>query len=115
MNREIKFRGLHRGGWIYGFLHRCDDEYLIQTGVNISKGVAESSIGQFTGLYDKDGKEIYEGDIVTSITPSKRIVPAKVIRWNDKHACFCAGELPIVGISKPHTIIGNIHENPELP
>lgn len=59
MKREIKFRGksTNNGKWVYAELHALGMDLF-------NECVNEDTIGQFTGLRDKGGKEIYEGDII---------------------------------------------------
>lgn len=114
--REIKFRGkrLDNGKWIYGSLvilnGRCfifNDECRAE--------VDPSTVGQYTGLKDKNGKEIYEGDILTDKYES-----IGVVEWQNGGFVVNLGDVDILQIadcfddSYQMWTIGNIHDNPEL-
>ena len=81
---------------------------------------------QFTGLYDKNGKEIWEGDvlkILQTATDGSDYYENFVIEWDKKYASFEAinndYSLPyfseeLQDKNTPIEVIGNIYENPEL-
>ncbi len=115
--REIKFRA-----W---------DEFhgLMEYNVNVNRGkpvkqgyqwfnaentVHDSELMQFTGLKDKNGKEIYEGDVLENSEDVRG-----VLRYVTKHAgllihCFLDEQYYYIGHAHKYKVLGNIYENPEL-
>ena len=144
MNREIKFRGKdYQGNWHYGSLviynngtfaiaENADDGYH-NDDFDLIK-VKIETVRQSTGLLDKDGKEIYEGDIVTSDTypfvdgEGNQNYHGVVIWLEDGFVVETvrSAETTVRGISEGNTeriidflsnsteVIGNIYDNPEL-
>ena len=126
--REIKFRGkcLDNGEWVYGDLHIRTPFPHIHSEIDYSKvNIDPHTVGQFTGLHDKDGKEIYEGDVVTQTWGSPHFVNGVLYdcygRIGDiRYECDLIGVhtkngmYRIVGCGLSNTVIGNIHDNPEL-
>ena len=126
MKREIKFRGksILTGMFIEGNLviDRNGDTSISWFNTEQKEcwtSVCPYSIGQYTGLKDKNGKEIYEGDIVTIGGGNLK---AFVIwfkgsfRFQDELSSKATYFDDIGGVMRDYdvTVIGNIHDNPEL-
>ena len=126
MIREIKFRGkdVETGEWVVGYFVGTTDSVAIIIPfekVNYDVGYIGDSeccycfpetIGQFTGLYDKNGKEIYEGDILQEIGSGKTVL----VVYEAPQFCYADNSFGYKFLNLPenYTVIGNIHDNPEL-
>ena len=127
--REILFRGerVDNGEWVYGaFVPDLREVYFGDEIDGFIKPfgktkeerlmveVDRKTVGQYTGLTDKNGVKIFEGDIL-------RGKPGNfTVRWSESICSFVAGKdtkmLPCmnVGTMKHLEVIGNIYDNPEL-
>ena len=135
--REIEFRGkdIENGEWVFGDLHTLCDKPHIHTEkskfpyAGKRSFVIPETIGQFTGLLDKNGKKIYEGDIVRHpyVDPIFRdLVESKDGDGVTSEVVFHDGAFVVKydvndyiyldGFTRNgHVeVIGNIHDNPEL-
>jgi uncharacterized phage protein (TIGR01671 family) len=139
MNRTIKFRGKRtdNGEWVCSgnIIHfndnneyyipalngRCtathdENDNITATENGVIYKVAPETICQFTGLTDKNGKEIYEGDIVTGLFNHTDII-GHIVYGSD--ATFFINRKGLYGIGLNNAedwleVIGNIYDNPEL-
>lgn len=123
--REIKFRGRRLGQWYYGDLEysRETDYTVIVTpehdGTKDNRyRVERATVGQYTGLKDMNGKEIYEGDILMVSFPNDVFVGrvdwvGQNGRWNIVEGTEESMMLDY-WCTRIAEIIGNIHDNPEL-
>ena len=126
--RKILFRGIikndnsryKRGQWAVGDLVRLQDGNDGKPHIYGCGEVLAETIGQYTGLTDKNGTKIFEGDIV--VTNIKGNTTICKVAWADNVAQFQLWQKNTI----PHTptalnlgnydceVIGNIHDNPEL-
>lgn len=140
MNRKILFRGkrVDNGEWVYGYAVKgCDKDnqmFIAQsigigffTGGISAKEVIPKTVGQYTGLTDKNSNKIFEGDIVKIVGDSnnddwKDVNYVAQIIFLDNGFCAINGttdnySLRRYGLSRCEfdlEVIGNIHDNPEL-
>ena len=130
MKREILFRGkTYSDKWVYGCVLKgsIDNDFYILENVGATPfWINPETIGQFTGLTDKNGKKIFEGDIVKD-----GVHTFKVCYYDYGWFCYCVSSkgyiLPLhkyfrIGQwdncenndFRKLEVIGNIHDNPEL-
>ena len=132
--REIKFKGKRESGeWVCGHYY-CDEVIVestfsrtahfikrVSNGWFVEKEVDPETVGQFTGSQDKEGKDIYAGDVVQAAHGKC------LVKWNENRSAFMlydltdelymmnmepylARHVAVYGVE----ILGNIHDNPEL-
>lgn len=113
--REIKFRGkrLDNGEWVYGDLHIRTALIHIHPDLGGKVFIDPDTVGQFTGLLDKNGREIYEGDIYRfdhpdSINEVSYSMGGGFAGFDFSPAFTDWNQLTNI------EVIGNIHDNPEL-
>lgn len=125
--REIKFRGLSlsANNWLFGQYARSlyeEDHYILEDLIHVGSSewgtdadaIHCKTLGQFTGIADKKGVEIYEGDIVIDKHATKGVVKyiqsdtAFKIELDDGRLFFLSNDIDEL------KVIGNIHQNPEL-
>lgn len=136
--RTIKFRGQDEHGyWHVGWLAETNDGtiYIAENDEGWTDDgfhnddfsgwykVLEKTIGQFTGLLDKNSEEIYEGDIITCINKSDSVyeIGRQMIGFvaYEENGCywFCKNNFQHYNdwaFADDIEVIGNIHNNPEL-
>lgn len=115
--REILFRGkTYDNEWVEGFYVNqfgAHEIYCLDDSDYQTRHIDPSTIGQYTGLTDKNGTKIFEGDIVDCLEYYGEV-------YYDHEGCFdlrdntsemCGG---FIGSYNSLKVVGNIHDNPEL-
>ena len=137
--REILFKGkrVDNGEWVYGFIVEAlncvtdknetfiieqDATYFTYGEFACAVEVKPETVGQFTGLCDKNGKKIFEGDIIEFTNKyihkkGRAKIVFEAFKWKYS-GCYYGGNpgvwLCIDDKSVEFEVIGNVHDNPEL-
>lgn len=126
MSREILFRGkdLETGKWLYGsFIKTPNHAHISTSGEAFPAKVEPETISQYTGLTDKNGVKIFEGDIVRHycklpVLGGEIGTDRGIIKWNSEECFFFRtsldGKDKTISAKCEYEIIGNIYDNPEL-
>ena len=132
--REIIFRGksnhevicsttktYEKNAWVCGCLSIYKDNVFIQDDEGLTIEVFPATVGQFTGLLDKNNKKIFDGDIVTAWSQGLQAVGRVQRRVDGLWLLYPAhqkgklwGMCPNQKGETTVEVIGNIHDNPEL-
>lgn len=126
MKRQIKFRGkdIKTGEWFFGNLF--DKDIYGRTHICTTRkgclNIDPSTVGQFTGLLDNNGNEIYEGDILM-FREEEDCNDTLVVMWDkgsfvaeypNRGEGACIRSNYFAAFPEMFRVVGNIHDNPEL-
>ena len=124
--REILFRGkqIDNGEWAYGYYEFYNGGHYINVQTDrVNSGgypirefieVIPETVGQCTGLTDKNGKKIFEGDICQRRSYYSDNIVISAVTYTDGQFLAMADENSGFNLSDKLEIIGNIHDNLEL-
>ena len=132
--RTIKFRGKasYNGEWLFGYLiNICGNYHILgkddmrEDGHHVAQDsdrptwVNPETVGQFTGLTDRNGEEIYEGDILA--IEGIKYPRHYIVSWNTEKLMFCVGDTPLYALLeagsttiREYSVCGNVHDNHKL-
>ncbi len=110
--RKIKFRGQYADPskeWVYGGLMTNPRGQVFIGDMMKGWSVIPETVGQFTGLHDKNGKEIYEGDIIRN-----RCGLVAMVEFIDYGWYYHWSSGSVYPFGQEVEVIGNAYDNPEL-
>lgn len=126
MNREILFRGkrIDNEEWIEGYLFRLSENFppfiMLKSSLSASYEINVETVGQYTGLTDKNGVKIFEGDIIIVKTNRGNNFANCIVEWYNKHCCgfflksAVTGDQWVMDNGWSYEVIGNIYDNLDL-
>ena len=122
--REIKFRGFREktSEWVYGYLVIREEPFLhdivspIGNHSSCTWSIKRGSEGQYTGRKDKDGVEVYDGDVITAYFDAinGQYLKTYTVKFDEFHSLYPFEDFDRYEGPMHFTVIGNRYENPEL-
>ena len=124
--REIIFRGkrVDTGEWVEGYYVKGATRHCIFCDLSRYPhyDVIPETVGQYTGLVDKNGKKIFEGDILSERPPMNETAYIGYVKYDEELAVWrfmIKNDTKFNGVllgsySTSYTVLGNIHDNKEL-
>lgn len=110
--RKIRFRGgdlIQRMGYMPSIMFPYNSNGKVQYG---ECAVKRETVGQFTGLLDKNGREIYEGDILNEVETNRSVE----VVYDAPEFCYADNTFGYRFLNLPenYIVVGNVYDNPEL-